>query len=73
MVEVCKYMAKTSGDKNWIEKAIKHKGALRKSANMSPNSGKNIPAKVLTKLSHSKNSTTRKRANLAKTLRKFKK
>ena len=55
--------------KDWIQKAIKKPGALRKTAGAKK--GKKIPAKTLTKLSKSSNPTTRKRANLAKTLRSF--
>lgn len=53
----------------WIQDAIKHKGALRKSLHVKK--GKKISEKQLTKAAHSKNPTTRKRANLAKTLRKM--
>ena len=57
-------------DKNWIQKAIKNPGALRKKAGVK--AGKKISGKELTKLSKSKNPTTRKQANLAKTLKKMK-
>ena len=57
--------------KNWIAGAIKHPGALR--AKLGVSSGKNIPAKALTKATHSTNPTTRKQATLAKTLKGFKK
>jgi len=56
--------------KNFIQKAIKHKGALRKSLGVKK--GENIPAKKLEKAEHSKNPTTRKRAVLAETLKKMK-
>lgn len=52
--------------KNFIAGAIKHPGALRKSLGVK--AGERIPAKKLTAAEHSKNPTTRKRANLAKTL-----
>jgi len=55
--------------KDWIQKAIKKPGALRKAAGVKK--GEKIPAKTLNKLSKSSNPTTRKRANLAKTLRGF--
>ncbi len=50
----------------WIQKAIKHPGALRKSLGVKK--GAKIPSKKLTKAAHSKNPTLRKRAALAKTL-----
>jgi len=53
----------------WIQKAIKKPGALRKSLNVKK--GDKIPEKKLEKAEHSKNPTTRKRAVLAKTLRKM--
>jgi hypothetical protein len=55
----------------WIEKAIKHPGALRKSLHVK--AGKPIPESKLNKATHSKNKTTAKRANLAKTLRGLRK
>ena len=55
-------------DKNWIQKAIKKKGTLRKAAGVK--AGKKIPAKTLNKL-EKKKGVTGKRARLAKTLRKF--
>lgn len=57
--------------KNWIAGAIKHKGALHKELGVP--AGKKIPEKKLEKAEHSKNPTERKRANLAKTLKGFKK
>lgn len=53
--------------KNWIAGAIRHKGALRKTLGVP--AGKKIPEKKLEKAEHSKNPVTRKRANLAKTLK----
>lgn len=53
----------------WIQKAIKHKGALRKSLHVKE--GEKIPSKKLKKAEHSKNPTLRKRAVLAETLKKM--
>jgi len=53
----------------WIQKAIKHLGALHKELHVPE--GKKIPMKKLTKAEHSKNPTLRKRVTLAKTLRGF--
>ena len=55
--------------KKWIQKAIKHPGALHESLHVPE--GKKIPASKLKKAEHSKNPTTRKRANLAETLKKM--
>ena len=55
--------------KKWIQKAIKHPGALREELHVKK--GKKIPAKKLEEAAHSKNPTERKRANLAKTLKKL--
>ena len=55
--------------KDWIKGAIKHPGALHKELGVKE--GKKIPAKKLEKAEHSKNPTLRKRANLAKTLKKI--
>jgi hypothetical protein len=55
--------------KKWIQKAIKHPGALHKELHVKE--GKKIPEKKLEKAEHSKNPTLRKRANLAKTLKKM--
>lgn len=57
----------------WIQKAInpKHKGALR--ASLGVKEGKDIPVKKLNKAAKSSNPTLRKRAVLAKTLRKINK
>jgi hypothetical protein len=56
-------------DEKWIQKAIGKPGALRKSLHVKK--GEKIPENKLEKAEHSKNPTTRKRANLAKTLRKM--
>lgn len=53
----------------FIQKAIKHPGALRKSLHVKK--GEKIPAAKLKKAEHSKNATTRKRAVLAETLKKM--
>ena len=57
--------------KRWIKDAIKHPGALRKKLGVKE--GQKIPEKKLEKAEHSKNPTTRRQANLAKTLKGFKK
>lgn len=54
--------------KNWIAKAIKNKGALRKTLGAKP--GKNIPAGKLAKAAK-KDTTTGARARLAMTLKKM--
>ena len=56
---------------NWIQKAIKHPGALHKQLGIA--SGDKIPAKKLSSAAKSKDSTMKKRAILAKTLSKFNK
>jgi len=61
-------MAKAS-DKHWIAGAIEHPGALRKTLGVKE--GEKIPAKKLNEAAHSDNPTTRKRAQLAKTLKGF--
>jgi len=55
--------------KNWIQGAIKKPGALHKQLGVPE--GKKIPAAKLNKAAHSDNPLLRKRANLAKTLKKF--
>lgn len=57
--------------KNWIKTILKPqtKGALHKTLGVATD--KKIPEKKLEKATHSKNPLTRKRANLAETLRKF--
>lgn len=57
-------------DKKWIQGAIEHPGSLHKTLGVPE--GKKIPAKKLDKATHSKNPTTRRRAILAETLKKFK-
>lgn len=51
----------------WIQKAIKHKGALRKSLGVKKD--EKIPESKLKKAEHSKNPTLKKRATLAETLK----
>lgn len=55
----------------WIQKAIKHKGALHKELGVPE--GKKIPVSKLQKAEHSKNPTERKRAVLAETLKGLRK
>jgi hypothetical protein len=55
--------------KKWIQKAIKHPGALH--SQLGVPQGQKIPASKLAKASHSSNPTLRRRANLAKTLKGF--
>lgn len=57
--------------KKWIQRAIKHPGALHKTLGVA--AGKKIPEKKLEKAEHSKNPKTRKRAVLAETLKKMRK
>lgn len=53
----------------WIQGAIKHPGALRKTLHVKE--GEKIPEKALKKAEHSKNPVTAKRARLAETLKKM--
>lgn len=55
--------------KKWIQGAIKHPGALRKTLHVKK--GEKIPASKLKKAEHSKNPKTAKRARLAETLKKM--
>lgn len=55
----------------WIKGAIKRPGALHEALGVPE--GKKIPEKKLEKATHSRNPLTRKRADLAETLRKFRK
>jgi hypothetical protein len=56
---------------NWIAGAIKHPGALRKTAGAKK--GEKIPARRLEELARSKDEKTAKRARLAQTLGKLRK
>lgn len=58
-------------EKKWIKKAIKKPGALRESLHVKK--GEKIPEKKLEKAEHSKNPKLKKRAVLAKTLKKLRK
>lgn len=53
---------------NWIKGAIKHPGALRKTAGVK--AGQKIPAKILEKLA-AKGGVTGRRARMAQTLAKL--
>lgn len=53
----------------WIQKAIKHPGALHKALKVKK--GEKIPEAKLEKAEHSKNSKLARRARLARTLRKL--
>lgn len=53
----------------WIQDAVKHPGSLRRSLGVKE--GQTIPAKKLDKAAHSESPTLRKRAVLAKTLRRL--
>lgn len=53
----------------WIQGAIKHPGALRKTLGVKK--GEKIPDAKLKKAEHSKNPKTAKRAHLAETLKKM--
>lgn len=55
--------------KKFIQQAIKHPGALHRQLHV--REGEKIPAKKLEKAEHSKNPTLRRRAVLAKTLKKM--
>lgn len=55
------------GSAKFIQKAIKHPGALHKDLGVPE--GKKIPAAKLEKAAHSSNPTLKKRAVLAKTLK----
>ena len=57
--------------KKWIQKAIKHPGALSKKLGVPEK--KDIPMSKLKKAEKSKNPTTRKQAVLAETLKKISK
>ena len=53
----------------WIQSAIKHPGALRKTLHVKE--GENIPEKKLKKAEHSKDPKTARRARLAETLKRM--
>lgn len=56
---------------NWISRAIKKPGSLRKSLHVKE--GEKIPESKLKKAEHSKNPLTAKRAHLAETLKHLRK
>lgn len=56
-------------EKKFIKKAIKHPGKLHRELGVPE--GEKIPAKKMKKALHSKNTTIRREANLAKTLKSF--
>jgi hypothetical protein len=58
-------------DPHWIEHAHLHEGALRDKAHTP--AGKDISEKRIHAAAHSKNDTTRKQAELAKTLKSLRK
>ncbi len=64
-------MASSMNTKKWIQGSIdpKKKGALHRALGVPAD--KNIPTKKLEKAEHSKNSTIRKEANWAKTMKSF--
>lgn len=57
--------------KHWIQSAIKHPGSLHKALKVPE--GKKIPESKLKKAEHSKSPSLRRKANLAETLKGFKK
>jgi hypothetical protein len=57
----------TREPEKWIKQAISHKGALRKT--LGTKKGENISEAKLERAEKSKNPTTRKRAQLAETLK----
>ena len=60
---------KKKAKKNWIQGAVKRPGALRKKLGVAK--GKKISESQLNKAAKSKNPTTRRQANLAKTFKKM--
>lgn len=56
-------------DSKWIQKAVKHKGALSKKLGVPEE--KNIPMTKLKKAAKSSNKKTARQANLAMTLKKI--
>lgn len=55
--------------KYWIQSAVKHPGALHKTAKIKK--GSKIPVSKLRSLLHSKNVTTRRRAQFAMNMKKI--
>lgn len=62
---------KSGGSAKFIQKAIKHPGALHKSLGVPEN--EKIPAKKIAKAAHSDNPLLAKRARFAQTLAKLRK
>ena len=69
MVKPSARTGKKEGGGNWIQGAIKHKGALHKALGVPK--GEKIPEKKLEKAEHSSNPKLAKRARLAETLKRF--
>lgn len=61
------FMKEGGSSKKWIQGAVKNKGALHEALGVPE--GKKIPEKKLEKATHSKDPLTKKRADLAETLR----
>lgn len=66
-----KRKSKSKSKSGWIKKAIEQPGALRAKLKVKP--GKKITQAQLKKALRSKNPTTRRQANLAKTLKSLRK
>ncbi len=62
---------KPMADKNWMDSAVSHPGALHRALGIS--TSKKIPAEKLAAALKSKNPKIRKMAQLAKTFAKFRK
>jgi len=69
--QIMKPPTKRKSKSGWIKKAIKRPGALREKLKVKP--GKKITQAQLKKALRSKNPTTRRQANLAKTLKSLRK
>lgn len=67
MVKAKARTGKAEGGGKWIQKAIKHPGALHKQLGVP--AGEKIPAKKLAKAAHSENPKLARRARLAQTLK----
>lgn len=63
------YERKKAASGKWIQEAIQKPGALHKTLGVP--AGKKIPMSLIEKAEHSRNPTTRRRAQLAETLRGF--
>jgi hypothetical protein len=69
MVKAEARTGKAEGGGKWIQKAIKHPGALHKQLGVP--AGEKIPSKKLAKAAHSENPKLARRARLAQTLKKL--